>query len=175
MASATKPKKTEKNDETAERPSHKTDADTVRVGDIMAITDFVKVTKIDRVGPNMKMEVSTVCDGTDSYSIQGRVLVENAKSADRYVEEMKVTKTRAAELLVTSHNRPFTVCFVKEGKPDEGPSERTLRGRLVHAEPLLGRSKVEDLDIAKGEHRLRLVDHRTIIFLIVDGVKYTVK
>jgi hypothetical protein len=32
---------------------------------------------------------------------------------------------------------------------------------------------VEDLDISDG-HRLRLVDHRTIEWLIVDGTKYSV-
>jgi hypothetical protein len=38
---------------------------------------------------------------------------------------------------------------------------------------LLGRSHVEDLDITEG-HRLRLVDHRTIRWIIVNCVKYTV-
>jgi hypothetical protein len=80
-----------------------------------------------------------------------------------------VTMTRAAEILITSFNRPLTVRFVKK----QG-GERVLRGRLLRPEPLLGRSYVEDLD-AKGDSRIRLVDHRTIKCLIVDGVKYTVK
>jgi len=33
---------------------------------------------------------------------------------------------------------------------------------------------VEDLEV-KGVNRLRQVDHRTIKYLIVDGVKYMVK
>ena len=50
-----------------------------------------------------------------------------------------------------------------------------MRGRLITPEPLLGRSMVEDLDLAVTEHRQRLVDHRTIKFLIIEGVKYIVK
>ena len=40
---------------------------------------------------------------------------------------------------------------------------------------LLGRSLCEDLDLPEGRNRLREVDHRTIKYLIVDGVKYVVK
>ena len=54
-------------------------------------------------------------------------------------------------------------------------TERTLRGKLVKPEPLLGRSMVEDLDSDDKKNRLRQVDHRTINWLVVDGVKYTVK
>jgi len=76
---------------------------------------------------------------------------------------------KAAEILVNAYHRPLTVCFVK----NDG-TERTLRGRLVKPEPLLGRSTVEDLDVTNG-NRLRLVDHRTIKWIVVDGTKYTVK
>jgi hypothetical protein len=100
--------------------------------------------------------------------VHGKELIESAFSADQYSAEEKVTKTRAAEILSTAYNRPFTVCFEKQdGK------ERVLRGRLVEPEPLLGRSHVEDLDVVEG-HKLRLVDHRTIRYIIVNGTKYTV-
>ncbi len=41
----------------------------------------------------------------------------------------------------------------------------------------MGRSYVEDLDVAKTDKELgiREVDHRTIQSLIVDGVKFTLK
>jgi hypothetical protein len=52
--------------------------------------------------------------------------------------------TRIAEILITSPNRPLTVCFTKK----DG-TERVLRGRWIAQEALMGRSFVEDLDIAK--------------------------
>jgi hypothetical protein len=101
-------------------------------------------------------------------------LLDRSFSADQYASEEKVNKTRAAEILIHSVNRPFSVCFDKsDGK------ERVLRGRLIKPEPLLGRSMVEDLD-AKPEQgdlrgRVRQVDHRTIKWLIVENKKYIVK
>jgi hypothetical protein len=97
------------------------------------------------------------------------LLIERGFSADQFQEEVQTTKTRAAEILISSHNRPLTVCFEKS----DG-SERVLRGKLVTPEPLLGRSMMEDFDIKTG-NRLRLVDHRTIRYLIVEGTKYSVK
>ena len=133
-------------------------------GTIIAATRWLKVTRstkdyihADHLEGNLK--------GTE-MAINGRELVQVCKSADIYTSEEKVTKTRAAEILTTSYNIPFTVVFEKA----DG-TERTLRGRLIHPEPLLGRSMVYDFD-QEGE---RLVDHRTIKSLTVDHVKYTVK
>lgn len=139
----------------------------VNVGDLMAFVNFVKVTsKID----DEILIVKDLDHTKKEIRVSGTDLIENSYSADQYAEEKKVSKTEAAEVLISSHNRPFSVCFVKE----KDSEERVLRGRLVKHEALLGRSMVEDLDIADG-HRTRLVDHRTIQWLIVDNVKYTVK
>jgi hypothetical protein len=108
-------------------------------------------------------------DNNMDFDVRGDSLVQKALSADRYKKEVKLSKTKVAEILISSHNRPLTVKFQKANGTD-----RVLRGRLVKPEPLLGRSMVEDLDITKG-NPLRQVDHRTLIFLIVDGVKYIVK
>ncbi len=63
--------------------------------------------------------------------------------------------------------------IVNEGSKGE---ERTLVGHLVNAEPMLGRSQVIDLQLPPDTgHRLRLVDHRTINWLIFEGIKYNVK
>ena len=144
---------------------HKVEASKIESGDLMA---FVYYGKIKDVKPNLLKVQSLGSSGMD-FQIQGKELIENGFSADQFTEEVKVTKTKAAETLISSHNRPLTVCFEKT----DG-SERIMRGRLVTPEPLLGRSMVEDLDIVDG-HRLRLVDHRTIKYLIVEGVKYVVK
>jgi hypothetical protein len=148
------------------------DANKIKDGDIMAVMHYIKVKgsnpishefwgdDVDQPGKGMK--------------VTGKELVERAFSADQYDKEEKVSKTKAAEILVTSHNRPFTVSFEKSDK-----SQRTLRGRLIKAEPLLGRSMVEELDIVPEtgdlRGRVRQVDHRTISWLIVEGTKYIVK
>jgi len=144
---------------------HKVEASKIKSGDLMA---FVYYGKIKDAKPNT-LQVQSLGSSDMDFQVQGKELIESGFSADQFEEEVKVTKTKAAETLIASHNRPLTVCFDKT----DG-SERVMRGRLVTPEPLLGRSMVEDLDIVNG-HRLRLVDHRTIKFLIVEGTKYVVK
>jgi hypothetical protein len=131
----------------------------------MAFTYYVKVESVQ----SDQLIVADLDNNNSVIQITGRDLIERSFSADQYSEEEKISKTRAAELLVSSHNRPLSVSFMKT----DG-TERVIRGRLVRPEPLLGRSMVEDLD-KTGKDRLRQVDHRTINWLIVDGVKYYVK
>lgn len=148
-----------------DRTVHPTDPTKVKAGQYMAFINWVKVK--DAINPDHV--VVTDVDGGGDIQIRGRSLVAGAFSADLFEETKKVTKTAAAEVLVSSFNRPLTVTFLKA----DG-TERTMRCRLVKPEPLLGRSMVEDLEQADG-NRVRLVDHRTIEWLIVDGVKYVVK
>jgi hypothetical protein len=143
--------------------------DKVKEGDLMAFTYYGKIAHKDTEWNNIPVvQVKGVAGSPDSFQVRGKELIESALSADQFSAEEKVSKTKAAEILSTAYNRPFTVCFDKQ----DG-EERVLRGRLVEPEPLLGRSHVEDLDITEG-HRLRLVDHRTIRWIIVNCVKYTV-
>lgn len=172
-------------DEQPEAPkSYQTDPAKVKAGHVMAITHFVRV---ELVVPCIashpdqgvaEINVRNLGAGPSSFLVQGGDLIRSMASADLFEAEERVTKTRAAELLVTAYNRPFTVCFSKR----DG-SEHVLRGRLVQPEPLLGRSMCEDLDIdleesaapvGKRPSRLRLVDHRTIKWLVLDGVRYNV-
>ena len=137
----------------------------VKKGDLMAFVYYAKVTKATKD----VLDVESIDQKGMNFKVEGKELIENGFSADQYKEEIKVSMTRAAEILISSYNKPLTVCFSKaDGK------ERILRGRLVNPEPLLGRSMVEDLDIS-DENRLRLVDHRTIKYIIVDCIKHTVK
>lgn len=146
---------------------HNVDPAKVNEGDLMA---FIYWTKVKSTSSNGSvLGVANLDDDEGIIRINGKELIEKSFSADQYHEEEKVSKTRAAEILLHSVNRPFTVCFLKTNG-----NERVLRGRLVKPEPLLGRSMVEDLD-QKGVNRLRQVDHRTIKYLIVDGTKYIVK
>lgn len=147
-----------------DKVTHPVKAGDIQKDDIMA---FVYYTKVLKAGNNV-LDVHNI-DADMDFRVEGKSLIERGLSADQYEEEVKVTKTRAAEILISSYNRPLTVCFEKlDG------TERVLRGRLIRPEPLLGRSMVEDLDVA-ASHRQRLVDHRTIRYIIVEGVKYEVK
>lgn len=141
----------------------------VRVGHVMAFVNWARVDTVGTFNGNPSLHLTNVDNG-ESFRVNGTSLVEEAYSADAYSREEKVTKTQAAELLISSYGKPFTVVFEKT----DGET-RKLRGRLVKPEPLLGRSMVEDLDLGYDVYRLRQVDHRTISSLILDGVKYTVK
>lgn len=168
-----------------DRPTggHPVDPTAIKVGDLMAFTYYAVVLGkeprhvIGQVIPVQALQLRHVGDaaGIDTFEVTGESLIRAAHSADYAAEQRKVSKTEAAELLTRAHNRPLTVCFVKQ----DG-NTRVLRGRLVSSEPLLGRSYCEDLDLTPDEAgrkggRLRLVDHRTISYLIVDGVKYVVR
>ncbi|MCA9683476.1 MAG: hypothetical protein KC457_14850 [Myxococcales bacterium] len=59
-------------------------------------------------------------------------------------------------------------------KKGVGGELRTLVGYLVQTEARMGRSQVIDLE-APAKHRYRLVDHRTVNWLILKNVKYVVK
>lgn len=152
-----------------ERKTHKVEPSKVKAGDLMSFTYYVRVKSIDSRHNEMMVE-DLLFKGPD-IQVRGKELIESSYSADQFAEEEKVSMTHCAELLISSHNRPLTVCFDKK----DG-TERTLRGRFVKHEVMFGRSTCEDFDVPKTdkEDGLRLVDHRTLKYLIVDGVKYTV-
>ena len=140
----------------------------INVGDLMAFINYVKV-KTKRTSDGTELVVEDLDNNNKEIKVTGRDLIEKSMSADQYAETKKVTKTEAAEILIAAHNRPLTVCFLKADN-----SERILRGRLIKHEALMGRSMCEDLDTTDA-HRTRLVDHRTIQYIIVDNVKHVVK
>lgn len=136
----------------------------VKKDDLMAFILYGKV-KSKTTG---SLQVVNLDDKSEFF-VEGNELIEKSFSADQFNSEVKLGKQALAEKLIHAYNRPFTVCFTKTDDAD-----RVLRGRLIEPEPLLGRSMVEDLDLT-GKHRLRLVDHRTIKWLVVDGIKYVAK
>jgi len=137
-----------------------------KVGDLVAVTFW---TKVDRVESSDKLLVEDL-DSGNKFHIQGKDLIDKTLSADEFSKTEKVTKMEAATKLISLHNIPVTVNFDKANGRN-----RTLRGRLLSSEPLLGRSYFDDLDIKLGEHRIRLVDHREIRYFIASGTKFIVK
>lgn len=140
----------------------------IKKGDIVADITFLKVKSIGDTFFGDSIQVTNLDNGMD-FEIRGKELIETVQSADRYNLTQPVTRTEMAEILSRSYNTVFTVKFEKT----DG-TQRTLRGRLIDSEPLMGRVKVEDLDI-QGDNRFRLVDNRTLSELIVGGTQYVLK
>jgi hypothetical protein len=143
----------------------------VQKGDLMGIVTFVKVTSKGAhgiLGRTDSLQVRNIDNGMD-FQVQGAELVEQMFSADRFLSTEELSKTALAEKLITLYNRPFTVTF-----DTQDGTERTMRARYISHEELLGRSRVIDLD-ADPSDNFRLVDHRTLKEIIVDGVQFKLK
>jgi hypothetical protein len=144
--------------------------DDVEVGHVMAVLHFVTVTQVQKNGrdPILIVEDVSKNNSIGEFRIEGKKLIEKCLSADLYAEEVFVSQTEVIKKLMASQNRPLTVKWTKKNGED-----RTLRGRYVGEEALRGYSWCIDLD--EGGDAMKQVDHRTLQFLIVDGVKFTVK
>lgn len=88
----------------------------------------------------------------------------------------KVDKDHVEELLLSTDRaelKDAAFCSKFSKSITEG-EECTLVGHLVDAESSLGRSTVIDL-LTKSKNKFRQVDHRTINFIIIKNVKYTLR
>lgn len=99
------------------------------------------------------------------FFIEGTALLKSLND-ENYVKTEKLSGTDIARKLISTHGNIFVVHFIK----DDG-TPRTLRGYLKGVEDVRGRSFCVDLDV-EDDNKIRLVDHRTIQWLIFDGVKY---
>lgn len=170
--------------------------DALKKGDFLSETQYYRV--IDKkIG-----EILVSNERGFEFSIGKEIVEEGLLSAGQFTDEIVVSRTEIVTLLEEAKDRVFTVNFNK--LPSEKSiinclkgvtvadlsndkslkklakqlligENRTLIGHLDRTEPKLGRSSVTDLEIPIGEHRQRLVDHRTIQWLIIDGTKYIVK
>ena len=167
----------------------------LNVGDRLSETQHYTIIKKTEKAVTLKNERGFEYDATTS------VVEEGMYSATQYDKQERVSRTQLIEILENSGGTVFQVNFNKKATystvseklaeanvRDLGdPSalrqlsenlllgeERTLTGYLVHTEPKLGRSQVVDLEVPTGQHNLRLVDHRTINWLILKNVRYIV-
>ena len=156
--------------------SRKTNAHDIKPGELVLVTHWLRVENNTYQSPTAATNGGYKVVGTDidlgisNFAVNGTPLVESLYTAGVVERTEKVTQTELAEHFVEDcRNIPFTVCFVKQNG-----EERILRGRYIKQERLMGRSMVEDLDIKSG-HKQRLVCHRELRWLIVNGVKYELK
>jgi len=113
------------------------------------------------------------------WGIGSNIIKEECYST-QYKEEVKTPKTGIAEILMNANDAIIQVCFDKANG-----DERILTGYVIGAEVVLGRTIAIDIEkpkvIRKGkddkefDERQRLVDHRTLKWLIYKNVKYFVK
>ena len=143
----------------------KLNVDSLVKDETLSFTNFYKV--LDVQGKEVALKD---LDTGSTFKVVGEDLISTGNSASYVEETVQLNKSEIAHILSTSYNKPFTVKFTKADGTD-----RVLTGRLVHPEPLMGRSMVEDLDVEASKNRVRLVDHRTIQYLIVGGRKYETK
>jgi hypothetical protein len=169
----------------------------IKTGDKLSVTYYLTVL-------NKNSDSLDVEDQTGSkFAIRGKDLIEETiNTAEQYTETRKISRTELIEVLENAGDTVFTANFnklpnaesiaellgsysindfsdtkklskiAKEVMKGEG---RNLKGYLLNTEPKMGRSSVIDLEVPKGQHNVRLIDHRTLNFLILKGIRYEVK
>jgi hypothetical protein len=150
-----------------DRPSHPVDPATVKVGDYMSMHINLQVKE---VGPEGL--VVEDLDNGGTFNIDGADMIKTLKSASYHAEDVRLSLSDMVRILITSFGLPFTAAYVKK----DG-QEREMKAINIHNEELFGRSLVRDLELPKDEKQsnLRLVDHRTMSSLVVDGVRYLIR
>ncbi|MGD1712750.1 hypothetical protein [Dapis sp. BLCC M172] len=177
----------------------KCDFTQIKVGDNLSEVQYYSVTKV------LEDELELTNERGYQITVAKGIVEEGMYFAQQYEKEQKVSRTELCELLESAGDTVFTVNFRKKIKEEDvleavlstlkgqeltSPQaqkqlkasvkqalqgeERTLVGYLLQTEPKMGRSQVIDLE-AEGEHRTRLVDHRTINWLILKNIKYLQK
>jgi hypothetical protein len=151
----------------------KTDVKKLKIGDKLSMTTFMEVKSVGFGS------IGVVDEDGKGLSIGDGVFESNIWST-QFSEEVKTPKTGIAEILMNAKDAIIQVCFDKA----DG-SERVLTGYVIGAEVVLGRTIAIDIEkpkvIRKGKDdkefdtRQRLVDHRTLKWLIYKNVKYFVK
>lgn len=146
------------------------DVKQVQAGGILSKIIYAKVLSIHKadIWHHLQVECRDLDDGTTFY-LEGAELIGTCLSGDHFDREVDVSLTKLAEEFTKVGTRPFTVTYIKKNG-----EVRTLRGRMLTPDNVLGRSTVLDFDVDKGSP-LRQVDHRTLQSLVVSGVKYTVR
>lgn len=133
----------------------------MKKNDIVALFRYAKVKAV--FSPNHIL-VTDLETGND-FEINGKELVDDLFNATEVKETKVVSRTEAETQLVNVGHQPITVCFTKQGG-----DERVMKCKRV-GDAHFGRSLVFDFDSGS----MKQVDHRTLKWLVVNGVKYRVK
>lgn len=165
----------------------------LKAGDKLSRISYIEILDIGGGTSRVKNE-----EGFE-WGIDNNILENQCYSADQFNETKEVTRTELITTLLEVGNTVFTVNFDKLPTPEDflaltrdagnkirafedmkkdfkklKGENRTLVGYLIKTETGFGRSMVIDLEV-KEAHKVRQIDHRTLNWLIVRNVKYTVK
>ncbi len=169
----------------------------VKVGDKLSMTYYLNV--LDKKNDSLSVEDQNGM----KFSINGKELIEETiYSANQFTETKAVSRTEMIDVLESAGDTVFQAVFNKLPNEESfaklmenltiadlnNPKQlkkiakqamlgevRILIGYLVNAEPKMGRSTVVDLNIPKGQHNLRQIDHRTLNEITLKGIKYIIK
>lgn len=175
----------------------KSDSRALKPGDILSETQYYTVTSNDAGGVGVRNERGF------EFNIAPKIVEEGSYSAHQYTDEKVISRSEVVDLLRHAGDTVFEVCFKKQIEAKElkeiinDPNvtvksqkaakelvlgeERVLRGYLApYGREEFGRFQVIDLEQAGDpeadfDPRKRLVDQKTIQYLILRNVKYTVK
>lgn len=138
------------------------------------------------------------------YRAQASIIEEGMDSANQFEQTQRISRTALVGILESTAGCVFTVNFNKQATAEgnltrlteamendfellKNPKsraelaaslmigeDRTIRGVLDRTEQKMGRTRVFDQDVADGNNQ-RLVDHRTINWMIYKNIKYVVQ
>lgn len=167
----------------------KWDYSKLKVGDWFSGTTYYKVTRFGPGSVDLQNQA-----GEDIYCT-GDLPETEWHNSSVYDSEEHVSLTKVAEVLTQANTKCFTVSFnTKTDKETIAKQltdvtqkdlndtkalakklltgkQTTIIGRLANSEGKLGRSLVIDLE----SNGYKQVDHRHLLWLVLDNVKYTVK
>lgn len=136
----------------------------------------------------------------ESLAISKKILEKDSFSADHFKQEVTCNMTELVGILQSAKDSIFKVSFrckltdklvfskletisyadIKKDSELNKISKELLQGNLVEIvghlvdnDNKFGRTLVIDLNAPKGESAFRQIDHRTIEFIILRNVKYT--
>ena len=172
----------------------------LKTGDRLFELNYYEVIGVNDTGN--PLDVVSLKDQTGSVISVTRGIVEDVMyCTSQWTKEVKVAKRRLAQILEAAGHASFRVTFSKQvvnntvadGLDGADLSTQAKRRRVVkqlmegekrvmHArlqrseeddvQMELGRFRVVDLEIPKGEHSERLVDTRTVSELVLEGVRF---
>ncbi len=175
----------------------KTEFKTLKAGDALSETQYYKVVKVSGDKVQLKNTLN------QDIVVDKNYVQDCLTSGNQFEKEEKISKTELTNLFLANPNTVFTVSFNKQVKEadvtkeimeaysDATPKvmeaaikkavkkalngeERVLVGFHNGSQDEFGRISAVDMNITTGMPN-RLVDPRNLNYLILKGVKYTVK
>jgi hypothetical protein len=142
-------------------------------GEVLSFTNYFRV--LQQNGDSLIVSEVKNSDKSELINIDGKDLLNQLVSADQYEITVKVTKGQMVDKLLSAGDRVVTVNFTKQ----DG-TIRVLKGTNPTPEVNLGRTQIIDLEVLEKNPQdptrgIRLIDNRTINFVVLNNVLYISK